>query len=90
MTDPCEPTTEDRRSALSNDLEALCKKHGVTMASFCGQLMDKSFYGACLVESNGRGTPRHIVEASFGVARLWQHARETVRSMMDKAERGWT
>ncbi len=75
--------------AFAADLKAVCEKHKADMVSVCATMPDGTFYGSCMIERGSRGTPVQMMECALGVSRLWQHAREAIRGMLDKAERGW-
>ncbi len=75
--------------AFAADLKAVCEKHGATCVSVCASMPDGTFYGASMVDNASMGTPMQMMECALSIARLWQHAREAIRGMLDKAERGW-
>lgn len=75
---------------LKKDLEAIALKHGIKDMACCGTVEEKDgpvFLGFLVTH----GTAIELIETTFNVGRLWQHARGEVRRMLNDFERekGW-
>lgn len=75
-------TSEEKFNEVEKDLKELCIKHGIKAASFTGNI-DNSYIGILSIDNlNFSG----CYDAVLNVGRLWQHARTTIRSVMNTFE----
>lgn len=81
-----EQEVKERRTAFREELVALCGKHNVKKASFCGTMGDEFVALFCAGEVKAVSD---VTEAVMNVGRLWQHARMMVKKMLDEFEREW-
>ena len=69
---------------LSDELSDVAEKHGLRNCSFCGINKDDEFVGMFLTRNV---TTMTAWESILNVGRLWQHARETSRTLLNTFER---
>lgn len=75
---------------LERELIDLCNSHGISFASFCGKSHDNKFIGLldCGTDAT-KAKVSDIMEVCSGVGRLWQHARQTTKTILDRYEGTW-
>ena len=75
--------TIEKKDAFTDALKALCREHNVTNASFCGKI-EGMYYG--YLSLDGGEKLSNILISVTNVGRLWQHARTSMRLLMDSYE----
>ena len=76
---------KDSLNAVRADLEKLMKVHGIRNASFCGTGAEGGYWGLMSVQEH-QDAPG-LFESVLNIGQLWQHTRETVRSILDDFEK---
>ena len=77
--------TIERKDEFAQALKDLCQKYSVKNASFCGFIGDGLY---SIISLDKAETINDICMSVTYVGRLWQHARTSMRSLLDSFERG--
>jgi hypothetical protein len=78
--------TQDKMDILQRELDKLAKKYGLISASFCATEKETGEFIGTFQQVN----TLDIWQSVLNIGRLWQHARETTRGMLNKFEKkGW-
>ncbi len=75
--------TIEKQNEIKEELQAVFTKHGIRCAAYCGKTGDE-YVGAIGINCD---TKEEQMTAVICVGRLWQSAREQMRSWLDKFER---
>jgi hypothetical protein len=72
------------------DLIALCEKHGIKDASFCGTEADGKYIAIMNCnQAEGKGAASSWMPVSMNVGRMWQHVRDATKQILDGYEKSW-
>lgn len=76
----------DQLKQLEGELEDIIAKHGIKNAAFAGK-HDEDYIGMFI----GPQTNSDAMETVCNIGRLWQHAREQMRNMLNRFDKDrWT
>lgn len=77
--------TNNEMESVETDVIELCKKHGITSASFTGTTKDGT--GISLFSVDNQVVNGQCFDAALNVGRLWQHVRQQIKTGLDNFEK---
>ena len=77
-------TREEAIRKIQSDIGVVADRHGITHWAFCGEHKDRVFVGFLQGGKVSQGAAMLVI---LNVGRLWQHARQTCRELLDSYER---
>jgi len=77
---------EVNQEEILDDIKKVMEKHGLHDGAFCSFTNDGMFFGSLI---NSDDTVLSLFDSIIAVGRLWQHARNSCRSILSEFEKAW-